>query len=384
MTALVLSQIFPPEIGGSGELLSNIYSRFAPGDVQVLADELDASRVDDGRARLTATRVAMRSADWGVFRSEGRRYHWRQVRHIRRATAGQRCVVHCGRALPEGLSARLAWPRFLPYTCWAHGEDVTAVLTSREYTWLARRVFAGAAAIFANSRNTVAILDNVGVPPARVTIVHPGVDAVRFHPGGGEVLRRRLAPAGETVILTVGRLQRRKGHDLTLRAVARLRARGDRVRYVVVGDGEERERLETLSRELGVAEHVGFEGAVSADVLPAYYAASDVFCHPNRVDGNDIEGFGMVFLEAAAAGLPVIGGASGGAPEAIAAGETGLLVSGHDEVELADALAGLVRDADTRVAMGRRGRERACRDFTWDRAASIVRDEHARILSDAR
>jgi phosphatidylinositol alpha-1,6-mannosyltransferase len=109
-----------------------------------------------------------------------------------------------------------------------------------------------------------------------------------------------------------------------------------------------------------------------------------VFCHPNRVDGNDIEGFGMVFLEAAAAGLPVIGGASGGAPEAIVAGETGLLVSGHDDVELTGALAGLVRDADRRLAMGRRGRDRARRDFSWDRAASIVREEHARILSETR
>jgi phosphatidylinositol alpha-1,6-mannosyltransferase len=118
---------------------------------------------------------------------------------------------------------------------------------------------------------------------------------------------------------------------------------------------------------------------VPAERLPSYYAAADCFVHPNRVDGSDVEGFGIVFLEAAASGLAVIGGSSGGAAEAVADGETGILVSGTDVDELCRALLALIRDPERRRAMGAVGRARAAGTFTWERAADVVGAIHQRL-----
>jgi phosphatidylinositol alpha-1,6-mannosyltransferase len=247
------------------------------------------------------------------------------------------------------------------------------------------RVVAGAGAIVANSVNTAAMLQAEHMRMRRVEVVHPGVDTTRFRPGiaGAEALRRRLAPAGEILLLTVGRLQRRKGHDLVLQALARLNSGGPLFRYVIVGDGRERARLELMARDLGVAQIVTFIGAVPTDELPAYYAAADIFVHPNRVEGGDFEGFGIVFLEAAAAGLPVIAGASGGVPEAVADGVTGVLVSGIDVDELSGTLASLSTSADRRRTLGLAGRARAEREFTWERAAARVLAIHQEIAARA-
>jgi phosphatidylinositol alpha-1,6-mannosyltransferase len=202
------------------------------------------------------------------------------------------------------------------------------------------------------------------------------VDTERFSPAvDGGAIRRRLAPGGELLLLSVGRLQRRKGHDLAIQAVAAIRDRYP-LRYVIAGDGDERRRLEDLARSLGVLDVVTFAGAVPPDELPQYFAAADVFLLPNRVDSGDVEGFGIVFLEASSTGTPVIGGNNGGVPEAVASGETGWLVSGVDVDELAQAIGGLAADAGLRARLGAAGRERVLRSFTWQRAAQSVASIH--------
>jgi phosphatidylinositol alpha-1,6-mannosyltransferase len=227
------------------------------------------------------------------------------------------------------------------------------------------------------------MLVNIGVPASIVHVVRPGVDAARFHPDipGAEALRRELAPNGEIVCLTVGRLQRRKGHDLVIEALAALGPEAGTVRYVIVGDGEERGRLEELVRTHGLESTVVFKGQVSADDLPRYYAAADIFVHPNRVDGQDFEGFGIVFLEAAACGLPVIAGRNGGAVETLVAGETGMLVSGTDVAELRQSMAALIASREKRRAMGRAGRARVEREFSWHRAADRISAVHETVAA---
>jgi phosphatidylinositol alpha-1,6-mannosyltransferase len=185
-------------------------------------------------------------------------------------------------------------------------------------------------------------------------------------------------------MVTVGRLQRRKGHDLAIEALARGGVALARVRYLIVGDGEERERLQRLAGERGVRDRVTFTGAVSGDMLPDYYGAGDFFVHPNRIDGCDAEGFGIVFLEAAAAGLPTIGGASGGVPEAVDKDVTGLLVSGTDADELAAAIARLSSSGELRRQMGEAGRRRVLQQFTWERAAEQVGAIHHRLEANGR
>lgn len=324
----------------------------------------------------------MATKHWGLLDVEGAYHHVRLALAVRKlAPAG--AVVHCARALPEGVAAWLSHSTGgPPYISWSHGEDIASARQSREFTWLITRVCHGAAAHLANSRSTGRMLEGLGVPAARIHVVYPGVDSTRFRPDvDGSEIRARHGAAGQVILLSVGRLQRRKGHDHAIAAIAQL-DRSIAVRYLVVGDGEERARLEALAGQYGVRDRVTFLGEVPADDLPRYYAACDIFLMPNRIDEGDVEGFGIVFLEAAAAGKPSIGGRSGGVPEAVAEGETGMLVSGTDTAETAEAIRSLATSEDRRRSLGARARARVCRDFTWERAASEVATVH-RLVADA-
>jgi phosphatidyl-myo-inositol dimannoside synthase len=396
---LLVTELFPPAIGGSAVLLESVYSRMVETPVTVLADpvasggrsgdmERFASKGDGHRVprsvRLEWTRID--GAKRGLQSAGELAQHARVARAIRRHARARPTLVHCGRPLPEGLpalAARLfgAGPRYL---CWVHGEEVTAALTSRELTWLVRRVCRRAEAIIANSAYTARIVHTLGVPTDRVHIVHPGVDAGRFTTNiDAAEIRRRLAPSADLLLLSVGRLQSRKGHDLVMRAIAALNDELPRLAYVIAGDGRERARLEALARSLGVAGHVNFLGKVADAELPGLYAASDIFLMPTRDDNQDIEGFGIVFLEAAAAGRPTIGGRNGGVPEAIEEGVTGLLVDGHDAGELARAIKTLAEAPQLRLMMGAAGRERVLRAFSWERAAKRVEGLHAALTRSA-
>lgn len=380
MRSLLIAACFPPAIGGSGELLFQIYSRL-PHPVHVISGEakspagLPPGMTVEHRAFPTGL---------GIAAPRSMRGHFSLARTIRGA-ADAGTVVHCARAQTEGTAAWLSSPSGRrPFTCWTHGEEIPIARSSRELSWLLARVHRSASALFANSHNTARLLLELGNPADRVHVVHPGVDAGRFmNPGRSADFRRHLA-GDDLVLLSVGRLQTRKGHDLVLKALAGWPADAPAMRYVVVGDGPESMRLHALAESLGVRSRVTFVGAVPVDDLPRYYGAADIFVHPNRVDGGDFEGFGIVFLEAAAARLPTIGGRSGGVPEAIAEGETGVLVNGMDVDELRQALLRLARSPAERERLGEAGRRRVLSDFTWDRAARQVTAVEHDIVERAR
>jgi phosphatidylinositol alpha-1,6-mannosyltransferase len=380
-SVLLVTELFPPTIGGSGELFANVYSRLNVAGTTVLCDAPAAGDATPRPLRdLTILRERIKATNWGVLGRGALTHHLRSARRIQTLSAN--AVVHCGRILPEGVAAMLARGfGGSPYVCWAHGEELAYAASSRELRTLLRLVARRAAALVANSHNTAGILRDMGAAAGAIHVVHPGVDAERFRPGleAGARLRRGLAAADETVLLTVGRLQRRKGHDLVLRALPAILRHTPRLRYVIAGDGEQRADLEQLAAALGVREHVTFAGRIPAEDLPAYYGAADLFVHPNRTDGADFEGFGIVFLEAAAAGLPVIAGNTGGAPEAIADGETGLLVSGTDENEVATSVITLLSDRTFAAKLGAAGRRRAQHEFTWEAASHQVRLVHEQV-----
>jgi phosphatidylinositol alpha-1,6-mannosyltransferase len=379
---LLLSELFPPTVGGSAVLFHGIYSRLRDANVLVLTDGASTDRHGEARGKLTVFKRPLATTQWGLFNPSALLHHLGIAFQLRMHTS-RRGVVHCARALPEGVAALLARATGGPrYVCWAHGEDLTTALASREFTLLTRLVYRWAAAALANSHNTAAILASLGVPKNKIHVIYPAVDAERFHPDvdGGRV-RRRYARDGDVVLLSVGRLQRRKGHDVAIRAVAALRDELPGLRYVIAGDGAERARLERLVADNNVADRVFFVGVVSDNDLPSYYAASDIFLHPNRVDDGDIEGFGIVFLEAAASGKPVIGGDSGGVPEAVERDVTGLLVDGADVDAVAEAIRDLATSESRRRDMGLAGRRRAVDSFSWQRAAAVVSELQHRIAA---
>lgn len=381
--ALLVTELYPPDVGGSAVLLHEIYSRL-PGPVTVLTADRN---LPPHSGRETVVRRPISTRRWGVADPRAAFHHIRVAREVRRLSTTSHTIVHCGRALPEGVSALFnRYLRGAPYVCWAHGEDLVSAWSSRELSLLLRRVYARAEVVFANSRNTASMLQSMAIDAGRIATVYPGVDAERFSgdaPGHDDV-RRRFVKTPGTLLLSVGRLQRRKGHDLAIQALARLVRTDDRLQYVIVGDGEERDRLERMARECGVGARVFFVGEVDAADLPAYYAACDIFLLPNRVDDGDIEGFGIVFLEASSSAKAVIGGNSGGVPEAVAHGSTGLLVGGTDADELACAIRRLIDDEPLRLQLGRMGRQRVLHSFTWKRAADLVDGVHRRVASRHR
>lgn len=200
----------------------------------------------------------------------------------------------------------------------------------------------------------------------------PGVDVDAYHPEvDGTPIRRRHGLSDRPVVVCVSRLVPRKGQDALIRALPELRRRVPGAALLVVGGGPYRSTLHRLARSAGVAEHVVFTGSVPLAELPAHYAAGDVYAMPCRTrnGGLDVEGLGIVYLEASATGLPVVAGDSGGAPDAVRPGETGYVVNGRDRPGLTDRLVTLLTDRELARRMGTAGRAWVEREWRWDTQA---------------
>jgi phosphatidylinositol alpha-1,6-mannosyltransferase len=209
---------------------------------------------------------------------------------------------------------------------------------------------------------------------SRMVRLDPGVDAARFRssPEAAAKIRERYGLVGRPVAVCVSRLVPRKGQDTLIRAWPEVIKRVPDAMLLIVGNGSYLDSLRQLAERSGVAARVRFTGPVSEDELSAHYAAGDVFAMPCRTRrrGLDVEGLGIVYLEASAAGLPVIGGDSGGAPDAILEGESGYVVPGRDTAVLAGRLAELLADPAKAKAMGEKGRAWVERDWSWEHSAA--------------
>jgi phosphatidyl-myo-inositol dimannoside synthase len=204
----------------------------------------------------------------------------------------------------------------------------------------------------------------------------PAVDVFAYHPSvDGTPVRERHGLVDRRVIVCVSRLVTRKGQDTLVRALPFVRKAVPDAALLLVGGGPDRQALHRLAAAQGVDRHVVLAGSVPWPDLPAHYAAGDVFAMPCRTRnfGLDVEGLGIVYLEASATGLPVVAGDSGGAPDAVREGETGFVVPGRDVAALADRLVTLLKDPALAHKMGAAGREWTEREWTWDRRASQLR-----------
>ena len=377
-----------PAKGGSITWMLNTYSRFDPREVVVVASPQEGDTHIDQVLPFRVVRIPMLMTDWDPTVPASLVRYLRIMWHVYRQCHTHRLQqIHCAKVFPEGLVAwMLRWCYGLPYLLYAHGEEILFTLTSRKLAWLLPRIYRGAAAIIANSRHTKTLLQDIGVDASRIHVIHPGVHVQSFcaSPEAAQRVRQKHHLGAAPVLLTVGRMQRRKGQDMVIQALPRIRQSMPQVKYVMVGTGEELASLTTLAHELGVQDSVVFAGSVPDQELAAYYAACDVFIMPNRQIGGDIEGFGIVYLEAGAAGKPVIGGKSGGTDDAIVDGVTGIRVDGNSSVEIADAVIDLLSTPDKAKAMGMRGRQRVENEFTWDAVVARTRQVATMIAAEGR
>jgi len=384
MSILLLTQVFPPKTGGSGRWLWELYRRLDNMDVHVIASDAPGSAEFDRRAPIPIFRMGLDFPSWGVAPWAGGTHYYQRLLEIRRIVAGVRPdEVHCGKCLPEGLLATLLKMQTgIPFVVYAHGEELMLAATSGELRVLTRYVLRSAATVIANSAHTQHLLTTTWhVPSAKVVIMHPGVDTSRFVPAPcDQEIRGRLGWANRRVILSVGTLQKRKGQDMMIRALPSIRARCPDALYVMVGEGLERSYLDNLVAEHGVEQAIQFRGVPSDDELIECYQQCDLFALPNRQVGWDIEGFGIVFLEAQACGKTVIAGASGGAPETIKRSFTGEVVACETPDHLAAVTADLLDNPERRMLMGQHGRRRVVEHFDW----GILTSQACRLFMERR
>ncbi|WP_157244458.1 glycosyltransferase family 4 protein [Nonomuraea typhae] len=273
-------------------------------------------------------------------------------------------TVVFGAAAPLGLLApRLRAAGARRIVMLTHGHEASWARTPGLRRVL-RRIGAHADVVTYLGSYTRARLSGV-IPPAKLVRLAPGVDPSAFHPSAAPV---ELGLGGRPVVLCVSRLVARKGQDQLIRAWPRVLRAVPGAVLLLAGEGPARRRLERLAAR---TRSVVFAGPVPEESLPGYYAAADVFAMPcrTRLGGVDVEGLGIVFLEAAASGLPVLAGASGGAPDAVRPGETGVVVDGRSVPEVAASLIELLADPERARKMGELGREWVVLEWSWELVA---------------
>jgi phosphatidylinositol alpha-1,6-mannosyltransferase len=370
---LVITELFLPTRGGSAVWFDEVYRRIGDKGTHIVTAAVPGAALHDAAHPNTIHRVPLRRHRWlrpESFAMYAKLFLWSSWVILRYRLD----VVHAGRVLPEGLAAWVvARLRCLPFLVYAHGEEITTWRQRWKFRAM-RFVYQHADCVIANSEFTRGELLELGVSSANINVLYPGVDVNRFRPGLPSTdLRARLG-IGEKqrLILSVGRLSRRKGFDQIIRVLPDLVSQGFDVHYAIIGIGKDREYLISLADEQAITRRVHSLGHISETELPRWYSACDVFAMPNRDINGDTEGFGMVFLEAAACAKPALAGNSGGTAAAVVDGVTGLRANGEDKSAIAEALASLLGNPSWARQLGQEGRVRACKSFSWQRVAEAT------------
>ena len=367
---LVITELFLPTKGGTAVWAAEVYKRLGGKEIHIITADVPGAAEVDATHPNTIHRIDFRRVPW--LRPESLAIYLRLFAKAMRLTVTHRFdAIHAFRALPEGLVAwAVARLAFRPVVIYAHGEELTGWGRGRKYQAM-RFALCHADRVVANSEHTSNTLLDMGVAPARVVVIHPGVDVSAFRPGLDiSGLRESLGiGVGDRLVFSVGRLSRRKGFDQTIRAVAELRSEHVPVHYAIAGIGEDAGYLDGLIRECRLQGIVHMLGAVDARDLPRWMNACDVFAMPNRDINGDNEGFGMVFIEAAACGKPSLAGEAGGTASAVVNEVTGLRVDGASLPAVTSGLRRLLNDVHWATSLGEAGWVRVSNEFGWAQVA---------------
>lgn len=371
MAYLLLAGDFPPQVGGIQSYHSHLAAALTAlgRQVRVLAYEQPGAEAFDATCPYAVTRVPGGS----------KRAFYRDL-----LAAGPAMMAEFDQPLqgviatkwfPEGPAAHRLCGSRVPWGVFGHDREFILTGCNVAKWAVQQHVFRRASRCFAISNYAAANFQHRGVPPDKLRLVGCGVDSERFHPdpAGAQALRAKWQLGEHPVLLTVARLVPRKGHHFVLQALPEIIQAFGPVTYLVVGDGETRPELEAEAQRLGVAPQVCFAGRVPEEELPAYYTLADVMVMPSYdLPGKPTEGFGLTYLEANCCGTPVVGTRSGGIPDAVDNGVSGLLVPPHQVAALTRALLALLRDPAWAQKLGDEGRERARQQFRWELVARRV------------
>ena len=371
----MITELFLPTKGGTAVSFDDDFRRLGGKSVHLVTAAVPGDARFDLSHPNTVHRLVLQRIPW--LRPESLLMYLRLLgQSLRLAFTHRFSAILAGRALPEGL---VAWAvgrlRGCKVMIYAHGEELTGWGRGRKFQAMCfalRR----ADHILTNSdftRDTLISL--IGVRQDQIVMTYPTVDVERYRPGlpFDDLLASIGVTGAQRLILSVGRLQRRKGFDQVIRALPGLLGRGIDLHYAIVGIGDDGDYLQGLARDLGVTERLHLLGHVEPEDLPRWYNACDLFTMPNRDINGDTEGFGLVFMEANACAKPVIAGLAGGTGSAVEDGLNGLRVDGERVEAVEQGLVRLLLDPEAARRMGQAGRDRTASRFTSDQRAALIR-----------
>jgi phosphatidyl-myo-inositol dimannoside synthase len=364
VNVLLLTWDYPPAHGGIQIWMYELARRLPDARVTVFARATTGDTEFDAAApvRVRRLRSAARGPVPWLFRL--------CAATLRACIADRPNLIVCGHVLaaPAALLARRVFG--VPYVVFAYGYEIRR----RRRLRIVSRLLRGSDMVIACSQFTRSAVLGQGVTPERVHVLYPGVDPERFHPErAGDVARTN---GDARTMLSVARLtELYKGHDIAIRALPLIKAKCPDARYVIAGDGPLGDYLERLARSVGVERDVVFLGEVADETLPDLYRSSSVLVLLSRESASEggAEGFGIVSLEAAACGKPVVAGRSGGLVDSVSDGETGILVDALDTGAAAEAIVSVLQDRAFARRLGEAGRRRVLERFTWDAMAVEAR-----------
>lgn len=368
-------------------MMGELALRYPPQTLVVSTGTYPDSAASDARFPQTIDRVGIRATRLRTINGLAM-WTWRAARLAKRHRPG---FAWCAELKPAGYPARWLSPG-VPYGVILHGTELL-LLDAKIHRgafkrWSARTLLGGAAVLVANSTWTADlarhVLDTLGERDAagRVRVVPLGTEPSHFHPGIDPTpMRIRYAlGSGAPWLLTVSRIEWHKGIDTVIKALPAIRAAHPGTRYAVAGVGPRRVELDRLVERLGLGDAVKFLGSVPDADLPALYNAADLYVGASRRHELLVEGFGISLVEASACGLAVVGGRSGGVPDAVRDGETGILVDPDDPAAVAAGVNRLLSDEALRRRMGEAGRRAVETYYNWGRVA----DDLIRIDAEFR
>lgn len=370
MKSLLVSQhYFPPQRGGISVFMEAVARAMGPGRICCLTAR---AKGNNGELPVAVYRRPRAFAKNRLAHALGFGSAMMEILLRERPRLLQLASVN---EAAFGLWAK-RWLR-IPFVLYAHGNEIMAAMESDypSHMWALRR----ADRVLANSHYTAALVESVGVSRDRIDVVHPICDLDFFRPVAPDPKHRRELlgdRVNDRVLLTVGHLVARKGQDMVIKALPEILETVPDVTYLIVGEGPYRRQLESLAEAVGVADRVVFAGVVPTDRLLDTYAQCDAFAMVSRElpEQCEVEGFGIVYLEASACGKPVIGSYSGGVPDAIADGESGLLVDPETPSEIARAAVRILSNPSLGRQLGQQGRERVLREFTLARLGARIEE----------
>ncbi|HFB65868.1 MAG TPA: glycosyltransferase family 4 protein [Aeromonadales bacterium] len=372
---LVITELFLPTKGGTAVWFDEVYQRIGGKEIHIVTKDVEGGKEYDKTHKNTVHRVSLKRHWW--LRPESLAMYLKLFfKSLKVALTNKIDAVHTGRVLPEGLVGLLV-ARIIrkPLVIYAHGEEITTWRQSTKFKVM-KFTYQHADKIIANSEFTKGELEKIGIDTDKIIKISPGVNIERFRPMPIEDVMDLRESIGitqkEKLILSVGRLSRRKGFDQTIKALAQLREDNIDAHYALIGIGEDKDYLQKLVKEYKVNDYVHFLGHVSMEDLPRWHNAADVFVMPNREIDGDTEGFGMVFVEAAACGKPVIAGNAGGTGDAVINEETGYRIDATHLENLTQALSKILLDESLAEQIGKKAYERATKNYNWNVVAKTT------------